>query len=130
MTTSPARILLVEDDRFLRKAAEVRLKRAGLTVLTAGDGVEALVLARAQAPDLILLDLIMPKLQGFDVLRALKEEEATRHIPVLIMSNLGQDADRERAALDGAAGYLVKANMSLDVLAAEVLRLLQERGAA
>ncbi len=128
--TSPARILLVEDDRFLRKAAEVRLKRAGLTVLTAGDGVEALVLARAQAPDLILLDLIMPKLQGFDVLRALKEEEATRHIPVLIMSNLGQDADRERAALDGAAGYLVKANMSLDVLAAEVLRLLQERGAA
>lgn len=127
---SPARILLVEDDRFLRKAAEVRLKRAGLTVLTAGDGVEALALARSHALDLILLDLIMPKLQGFDVLRALKEGDATRHIPVLIMSNLGQDADRERASLDGAAGYLVKANMSLDVLAAEVLRLLEERGAA
>ena len=129
MASAP-RILLVEDDRFLRKAAEVRLKRAGLTVLTAGDGVEALALARTEALDLILLDLIMPKLQGFDVLRALKEEAATRHIPVLIMSNLGQDADRERAALDGAAGYLVKANMSLDVLASEVLRLLQERGAA
>ena len=128
--SSPARVLLVEDDRFLRRAAEVRLKRAGLSVLTAGDGVEALALARTQPLDLILLDLIMPKLQGFDVLRALKEEEATRDIPVLIMSNLGQDADRARAALDGAAGYLVKANMSLDVLASEVLRLLQERGAA
>lgn len=128
--SSPARVLLVEDDRFLRRAAEVRLKRAGLSVLTAGDGVEALAVARTQPLDLILLDLIMPKLQGFDVLRALKEEEATRDIPVLIMSNLGQDADRERAALDGAAGYLVKANMSLDVLASEVLRLLQERGAA
>lgn len=128
--SSPARVLLVEDDRFLRRAAEVRLKRAGLSVLTAGDGVEALALARSQALDLILLDLIMPKLQGFDVLRALKDDPATRDIPVLIMSNLGQDADRERAALDGAAGYLVKANLSLDVLASEVLRLLQERGAA
>ena len=127
---SPACVLLVEDDRFLRRAAEVRLKRAGLSVLTAGDGVDALAVARSQAVDLILLDLIMPKLQGFDVLRALKEDEATRVIPVLILSNLGQDADRERAALDGAAGYLVKANLSLDVLASEVLRLLQERGAA
>jgi CheY-like chemotaxis protein len=128
--STAARILLVEDDRFLRKAAEVRLKRAGLAVLTAADGVEALAIARTTMVDLILLDLIMPKLQGFDVLRALKEDAATRDIPVLIMSNLGQDADRERAALDGAAGYLVKANMSLDTLAGEVLRLLQRKGVA
>ena len=128
--SNPARVLLVEDDRFLRKAAEVRLKRAGLSVLTAGDGVEALAVARSHPLDVILLDLIMPKLQGFDVLRALKEDPATREVPVLSMCNLGQDAHRERAALDGAAGYLVKANMSLDVLAAEVLRLLQERGVA
>ena len=128
--TTPARVLLVEDDRFLRKAAEVRLRRAGLTVLTASDGVEALAVARTQPVDLILLDLIMPRLQGFDVLKVLKEEAGTRDIPVLIMSNLGQDADRDRAARDGAAGYLVKANMSLDALTGEVLRLLQARGAA
>jgi twitching motility two-component system response regulator PilH len=128
--TAPARILLVEDDRFLRKAAEVRLKRAGLAVITAGDGVEALEKAKENTLDLILLDLIMPKLQGFDVLRALKEDPRTRDVPVLIMSNLGQDADRERAALAGAAGYLVKANMSLDALAGEVLRLLERKGVA
>lgn len=128
--TTPPRILLVEDDRFLRKAAEVRLRRAGLTVLTATDGVEALDLAKRTTLDLILLDLIMPRLQGFDVLRALKQDPATRDVPVLIMSNLGQDADRERAAIDGAAGYLVKANLSLDALAAEVLRLLQRKGVA
>lgn len=128
--TTPPRILLVEDDRFLRKAAEVRLRRAGLTVLTATDGVEALDLAKRTTLDLILLDLIMPRLQGFDVLRALKQDPATRDVPVLIMSNLGQDADRERAAIDGAAGYLVKANLSLDALAGEVLRLLQRKGVA
>jgi DNA-binding response OmpR family regulator len=66
------RILLAEDDRFLRKAAETMLKRAGFTVIAAADGEEALRLAREHVPDLMLLDLIMPKMQGFDVLKELK----------------------------------------------------------
>ncbi len=97
MTSAPARILLAEDDRFLRRAAEATLRRHGFDVLTAVDGEEALRLARAERPDLVLLDLIMPKLQGFEVLRALKEDAATANIPVVVVSNLGQDNDVRQA---------------------------------
>ena len=74
------RVLLAEDDRFLRKAAETTLKRGGFAVITAADGEEALRLARESAPDLMLLDLIMPKMQGFDVLAALKGAPETAGI--------------------------------------------------
>jgi CheY-like chemotaxis protein len=124
VTAEPPAILLVEDDRFLRRAAEVRLRRAGYTVLTASDGLEALDIARSARVDLVLLDLIMPKMQGFDVLKTLKAEDATRNVPIVVMSNLSQQSDRDQVALDGAEGYLVKANLSLDDLAAEIDRVL------
>jgi DNA-binding response OmpR family regulator len=114
------RILLAEDDRFLRKAAETALKRQGFSVLAAVDGDEALRMARTEAPDLILLDLIMPKLQGFEVLRALKADTATAAIPIIILSNLGQDSDVKQAMEAGAAGYFVKANLSLQDLVKRV----------
>jgi len=116
----PARVLLAEDDRFLRKAAETALKRHGFTVLAAIDGEEALRMARAEAPDIVLLDLIMPKLQGFEVLRALKADPATTKIPVIILSNLGQESDVKQAMEAGAAGYFVKANLSLHDLVKRV----------
>lgn len=118
------RILLAEDDRFLRKAAETALKREGFTVLAAVDGEEALRIARADAPDLILLDLIMPKVQGFEVLRALKADAATAGTPVIILSNLGQDSDVKQAMEAGAAGYFVKANLSLQDLVKRVGEVL------
>lgn len=114
------RILLAEDDRFLRKAAEATLRRHGFTVLTAVDGEEALRLAQAEAPDLILLDLIMPKIQGFEVLRTLKQDPATAPIPVIVVSNLGQEHDMQQALAAGAAAYLVKANLSLQDLVQQV----------
>jgi CheY-like chemotaxis protein len=110
------RVLIVEDDRFLRRAAEARLRQEGFTVLTAADGEEALRVACKERPDLILLDLIMPKMQGFEVLRALKMIEATANIPIVILSNLSQESDRNRCLQAGAAGYLVKANLSLQEL--------------
>lgn len=118
------RILLAEDDRFLRKAAETALKRQGFTVLTAVDGEEALRMARSDAPSLILLDLIMPKLQGFEVLRALKSDAATAATPVIILSNLGQESDVKQAMEAGAAGYFVKANLSLQDLVKRVVEVL------
>lgn len=129
MTESGARrILLAEDDRFLRKAAETALKRHGFAVVAAVDGEEALRLARAEAPDLILLDMIMPKVQGFEVLRALKGDPATAGIPVLILSNLGQDGDVKQALEAGAVGYFVKANLSLQDMVKRVGELLEGRG--
>jgi CheY-like chemotaxis protein len=110
------RVLLAEDDRFLRRAAEARLRRRGLDVLTAADGEEALRLARAEPLDLILLDVIMPKLEGFQVLKALKEDEATARIPVIILSNLEQERDVAQAKALGAIAFLVKAHLSLQDL--------------
>lgn len=120
MGDRPARIVLAEDDRFLRRAAETALRRAGYTVLPAADGEEALRLCRAEAPDLLLLDLIMPKLQGFDVLRALKEDPATAAVPVIVLSNLGQEHDRAEALAAGAAAYLTKAHLPLPELVRRV----------
>ena len=120
------RILLVEDDRFLRKAAQTALTRRGYHVETACDGEEALRLVRADKPELILLDLIMPKVQGFEVLRVLKADAETASIPVIVLSNLSQDHDREVTRAAGAVAHLVKANMSLDEVVATVDRVLAE----
>jgi CheY-like chemotaxis protein len=127
MGESARRVLLAEDDRFLRKAAETALKRHGFAVVPAVDGEEALRLARAEPPDLVLLDLIMPKMQGFEVLRALKADPGTAPIPVVILSNLGQEGDVKQAMEAGAAGYFVKANLSLQDLVKRVGELVAER---
>ena len=119
------RILVVEDDRFLRRAAIAALRRHGFEVLAAADGTEGLRMARAELPDLVLLDLIMPGLQGFEVLKRLKAEPATAPIPVIILSNLGQDADVKNAMAAGAVDYLIKANLQLDALVARVAALLE-----
>ena len=122
--THPHRVLLVEDDRFLRKAAEVMLQRAGLIVTTAEDGIAALRAVNEARPDLVLLDMIMPRMHGSEVLRTLKSDPATAGIPVIVLSNQGQESDREQAFGAGAVDYLVKANLSLRDLSAAVERVL------
>ncbi len=125
MGETSRRILLAEDDRFLRKAAEATLRQHGFSVVTAVDGEEALRLAQAETPALILLDLIMPKIQGFEVLRALKANPATAAIPVIVMSNLGQPQDVQQALDAGAITYLIKANLSLQDLVTRVEHTLK-----
>ena len=125
MPETSRRILLAEDDRLLRKAAEATLKRKGFTVFTAEDGEEAFRLAKAELPDLVLLDLIMPKRQGFDVLRDLKGCPETARIPVIVLSNLGQERDIQQAMESGAVAYYVKANLSLEALVKHVEEALQ-----
>ena len=120
------RILLIEDDQFLRRACEVGLKKRGFTVLTAVDGEEGLRQAHAESPDLILLDMLMPKLSGMQALAALKDDEKTRDIPVVILSNSSIEADVQRAKELGAIGYLVKASLSLKELGDQVTAYLQE----
>jgi len=124
MTGETYRILLAEDDRFLRKAAETTLKRNGFEVTTAVDGEEALRAVAACAPHLVLLDLIMPKVQGFEVLRSIKADPATSGIPVIVLSNLGQERDVQRALEGGAVAYRIKANLSLDDLVKQVKQVL------
>lgn len=117
---SPKRILIVEDDRVLRRACEVGLRRRGFEVVSAGDGQEGLALAMTQGFDLVLLDMLMPRMSGLDMLRELRRRAPGHHVPVLVLSNSSRAGDRLDADDLGIAGYMVKASMSLENLAGVV----------
>jgi CheY-like chemotaxis protein len=108
-----AKVLLVEDSKFLRLANERILTKAGYVVTSAGDGEEALRFANEKLPDIILLDMILPKMSGPDVLRKLKESPATAAIPVIVISSLSQKNEK-RLLDDGAAAYFEKSNLDLE----------------
>jgi CheY-like chemotaxis protein len=127
MSSGMAKILLAEDDRLLGKASSAALRRRGFEVVIAADGEEALELARRDLPDLILLDVIMPKLQGFEVLVRLKADPATAQIPVVMLSNLAQPADVDEALRAGALDYWIKADLRGDQLAAKAALALVGR---
>jgi two-component system cell cycle response regulator DivK len=128
MDTPAKRVLLVEDDRFLRRACEASLRQRGFTVQTAADGEEGLRLARTEAPDIILLDLPMPKLSGLEVLRALKADAATRGLPVMVLSNSSRQQDIDEITRLGVVGYFVKADLSLQALGDRIAQLLSGDG--
>ena len=106
-------ILLVDDSKFLRKANEKALTKAGYSVISVGDGEEALRLASARVPDLILLDMLLPKLGGQDVLAALKRNPATAAIPVIVLSSLAQ-TNEAKLKKEGAAAYFEKSKLGLE----------------
>ena len=108
-------ILVAEDSRFLRKATELILAKAGYAILTAADGEETLELARTHQPDLILLDLMMPKLNGVEVIRLLKRDIKTARIPVVVLTGLSQQNDRNLVHA-GATAYYEKSKLIPDAL--------------
>ena len=110
------KIIVIEDEQILLRALNVELLSQGFEVLSAKDGESGLKLIIQELPQLVLLDLILPKLHGFEVLKALKENESTKDIPVIILSNLGQDSDIKKANELGAADYFVKASTDLSRL--------------
>ena len=122
--SSGARILLVEDDRYLRRACETALRQRGFTVASAVDGAEALTAIAASPPDLVLLDLLMPKVTGLEVLRSLRARPETRALPVLILSNSSREQDLDEIKQLGVVGYYVKSDLSLQELGDRVSRLL------
>jgi CheY-like chemotaxis protein len=107
------KILLVDDSKFLRLATERALARAGYEVLTATDGEHALEVARAKRPDVILLDMLLPKMTGLDVLRALKRDIETARIAVVVFTGLSQK-NAVRLQQDGACAYLEKSELGLE----------------
>jgi len=107
------KILLIEDSKFQRIAIARALVKAGYDVIHAGDGDEGLRVARENIPDLILLDMMLPKLSGLDVLRALKTDAQVKHIPVIVWSGLGQ-ANEAKLLKEGAAAFLVESEKSLE----------------
>lgn len=101
-------ILLVDDDLTLREMYDDRLKAEGFDIIQASNGEEAIAKARETKPNIILLDVMMPKINGFDVLKQLKEDPDTKDIPVILLTALIQDVDRTQGKKLGAADYIVK----------------------
>ena len=118
-------VLIVEDDRFLRRGCEVSRRQRGFTVLTAPDGEAALEIIRTELPALVLLDLLMPRMSGLELLRRLRSDERTRALPVLVLSNSSREGDVAELERLGITGYLVKANLSLEDLGETVKQLLE-----
>lgn len=105
-------ILIVEDDKFLRELISQKLLKEGYKVSEAVDGEEGIKKVKEEKPDLVLLDLILPGIDGFEVLSKMKEDTALAQIPVIILSNLGQKDDVERGLKLGAVDYLIKAHFT------------------
>ena len=106
-------ILLVEDSKFLRVATERILIKAGYQVVCAGDGDEGLALAGSRLPDLIVLDMLLPKLSGPEVLRSLKRNDLTAHIPVVVLSSLSQN-NGPKLVQEGADAFIEKGSLLAD----------------
>ncbi|MFC1700832.1 PleD family two-component system response regulator [Patescibacteria group bacterium] len=121
------KILIVEDDKFLRDLLVRKLIKAEFKTDVAIDGDEAIKKTNSFMPDLILLDLIIPKIDGFEVLKQVKENEITMYIPVVILSNLGQQEEVEKGLKLGAVDYLVKAHLTPDEIVDKVRKILQSR---
>ncbi len=114
-------ILIAEDDRFLAKTLVNELTRDGLEVIHVHNGEQAMGALKGGNISLVVLDLMMPQKNGFEVLTEKKLDNALKDIPVIVLSNLDQDADREKAMKLGAKAYLVKAHNSLQQIVAQVL---------
>lgn len=119
-----ARILLVEDDDLLVRLYQRKFALDGYDVRVARDGEEALVAVGKEPPDLILLDIMMPNMDGIDVLKRLKSHAETRPIPIVMLTNLSAEADVEKALELGAAAYLVKSDVLPNVVVAKVKEVL------
>ncbi|MBU0707799.1 response regulator [Patescibacteria group bacterium] len=104
------KVLLVEDEKMLSSMYATKFTKEGYDLSAAYDGEEGLAKAKSLKPDIILLDIIMPKIDGFVVLKALKEDPELKKIPVILLTNLGQDEDIKKGKELGACDYFIKAN--------------------
>ncbi len=108
----PKKILIIEDERGLADMYKLKFEKEGFHVLLAGEGESGIKMAQSELPDLILLDIVMPGIDGFEVLRRLRADPLTENLKIFVFSNLGQDDEIERGLQEGADKYLIKANLT------------------
>jgi DNA-binding response OmpR family regulator len=118
------KILIVEDDSILQKALQEFLAEEGFEIFSALDGEEGVKMGKEKKPDLVLLDIILPKKDGFEVLKELKSDENTKKIPIVLLTNLGSLNDIEKAIAMGANTYLIKADYKLEEVSKKVKEIL------
>lgn len=119
------KLLVIEDDAVLQRALVEFLEADGFDVLAAADGETGESMAFSEMPNLILLDIVLPKKDGYAVLQAVKRNEKTKNIPVVLLTNLGSVSDVEKALELGATTYLVKADYRLEEISAKVKEILK-----
>ena len=110
----PKKILIIEDDSFLQGLAAGKLSKDGFQVLTASTGEDAVKIADSENPDFVLLDLVLPTMDGFTVLEKIRSNAALAKTPVIVFSNLSEDKDIARARELGATDFMIKSNFTLD----------------
>ena len=120
-------ILIVEDEQVMLKILTSKLIDKGYQITAAIDGKTALDMASCNMPDLILLDIMLPTMDGFEILKKLKENKATKDIPVLILSNLGQEENIQKGKDLGAVDYLIKAHIDIDEVAEKIDKIAKYR---
>ncbi|HZL08209.1 MAG TPA: response regulator, partial [Candidatus Dormibacteraeota bacterium] len=121
-----AKLMLVEDDNNLREIYGARLQAEGYQIVSAKDGEEALVLAKAEKPDLIISDIMMPKISGFEMLDILRNTDELKAVKVIMLTALGQNDDQQRANSLGADRYLVKSQVTLEDIVKVTHELLND----
>ena len=119
-----SKILIAEDDQFILKAMTTKLTKEGYEVKIAVDGVQLMNMLKSYIPDLIILDLLMPKKDGFEVLKEVKADQKLKKIPIIIASNLGQQNDIQQVIDLGATDYLVKSELTLENLVQKIKNIL------
>ena len=120
-----SKILIAEDDQFLCKAMTTKLTKEGYEVKIALDGVQLMDLLKSYIPDLIILDLLMPKKDGFEVVKEVKADPKLKNIPILIASNLGQSSDIQQILALGATDYLIKSEFTLESLVQKIKNIIK-----
>jgi len=118
-------ILMIEDNMFLRKLYRDKLDRAGFGFIEATNGIEGINKTMTEKPDLVMLDLLLPRKNGFDVLAEIKQNKDTKGIPVIVLSNLAQEMDIKEAMKLGADGYLVKSEVRLSEVVDKIKKILK-----
>jgi two-component system, OmpR family, phosphate regulon response regulator PhoB len=124
MADIPKKIMVIEDDTFLSSLMKARLEKEGFTVIQAFNGEEAIETLKTEVPDVIILDLIMPKVTGFEVLQNISISPQLAKVIIIVLSNLAQDSDVEKARQFGAKEYFVKVKVSIDDLVGKIKGLL------
>ncbi len=124
---SGKKILWAEDDKFLIDLIARKLLHEGSTLITSTKGSEVVAMAEKEQPDIIMLDILMPDMDGLEVLSALKSNEAVKHIPVIMFSNLDDKPKADQSQAQGAAGFFVKAMTGLDEIVGEIQRVISKK---
>ncbi|MFH1667596.1 MAG: response regulator [Candidatus Komeilibacteria bacterium] len=126
MTKQEKKVLVAEDDHFLAKIYKIKLAKEGINAEIATDGNEALAKIKELKPDLVLLDLVMPGKDGFEILEDLQSDKGLKKIPIIILSNLGQEADIIKGKSYGIVDYFIKSDISIHDVVKKIKEILND----